>query len=147
MAPSYFGPRPLAMAPQVNLMRACFPQLVCAWRGDRATWTGPVAPVDLATRYTIRIEYIFREDPRVTVREPKLRRLPDGTPIPHIYPGELLCLYLPRSGEWNASMSLADTILPWTCLWLFYYEIWHATGVWMGGGEHPRPKILNRRRS
>jgi len=34
-------------------------------------------------------------------------------------------------------MSLADTILPWASLWFFYYEIWLATGEWVGGGEHP----------
>ncbi len=34
-------------------------------------------------------------------------------------------------------MTLADTILPWASLWLFYYEVWLATGEWVGGGEHP----------
>ncbi|EKK00114.1 hypothetical protein RBSH_04450 [Rhodopirellula baltica SH28] len=22
-------------------------------------------------------------------------------------------------------------------MWLMYYEFWHATGEWLGGGEHP----------
>ena len=34
-------------------------------------------------------------------------------------------------------MWIADTILPWTSLWLYFYELWHATGQWLGGGEHP----------
>jgi hypothetical protein len=34
-------------------------------------------------------------------------------------------------------MRIADTIVPWLILWLFYYEIWHVTGEWKGGGVHP----------
>jgi hypothetical protein len=34
-------------------------------------------------------------------------------------------------------MVLADTIIPLASLWLFYYEVWFATGEWLGGGEHP----------
>jgi hypothetical protein len=35
-------------------------------------------------------------------------------------------------------MLLADTILPWTSEWLFYYELWSVNGYeWLGGGiEH-----------
>jgi hypothetical protein len=34
-------------------------------------------------------------------------------------------------------MKIATTIIPWLSLWLYYYEVWHATGEWMGGGiEH-----------
>jgi len=31
---------------------------------------------------------------------------------------------------------MGRTILPWTSLWLHFYEIWLVTGVWHGGGEH-----------
>lgn len=35
-------------------------------------------------------------------------------------------------------MSIADTIVPWTSLWLHHYEIWLATGIWCGKNEeHP----------
>lgn len=34
-------------------------------------------------------------------------------------------------------MRIANTILPWTSLWLYYYEIWLGTGKWEGGGDHP----------
>jgi hypothetical protein len=53
-----------------------------------------------------------------------------------VYSSGDLCLYLP--GEWNESMLLAATILPWTSQWLFYYELWLITGHWMGTGhDHP----------
>lgn len=32
-------------------------------------------------------------------------------------------------------MLIANTIVPWTSEWLFYYEIWLATGQWHGGGH------------
>ena len=34
-------------------------------------------------------------------------------------------------------MKIALTIVPWLSLWLFYYEVWRATGTWYGGGTHP----------
>jgi len=30
-------------------------------------------------------------------------------------------------------------------LWLFYYEIWLATGEWCGGGVHPEKRIPYRK--
>lgn len=38
---------------------------------------------------------------------------------------------------WTGDMLIADTIVPWTCEWLIYYEIWLAIGEWYGGGEEP----------
>jgi hypothetical protein len=36
-------------------------------------------------------------------------------------------------------MAVADTTVPWTALWLYHYEVWHATGEWLGGGiDHHR---------
>lgn len=34
-------------------------------------------------------------------------------------------------------MLLADTYVPWTMEWLVDFELWLATGEWLGGGEHP----------
>jgi hypothetical protein len=27
--------------------------------------------------------------------------------------------------------------VPWTALWLFYFEEWLVSNEWKGGGEHP----------
>ena len=35
-------------------------------------------------------------------------------------------------------MRLDQTIVPWTTLWLFYFEEWLASDDWKGGGMHPR---------
>ena len=121
-------------------MSATFPQLRCSWRGTRATWTGPVQPTALSREYIIRVVYSTGEAPKVVVLQPLLQRRSDGSLIPHVYPGDLPCLYLPRSGEWLPTMAIGETIIPWVCLWLFHYELWHATGNWFGGGIHPTSK-------
>jgi hypothetical protein len=36
-------------------------------------------------------------------------------------------------------MFIAETIVPWACEWLAYYEIWKATGHWSGDQEPPPP--------
>ena len=46
-----------------------------------------------------------------------------------------LCLYYP--GEWNSTMNISDTIIPWISEWLYYFEFWSITGKWCGGGKHP----------
>ena len=48
-----------------------------------------------------------------------------------------LCLYHPKKFEWDRGTSIAENLIPWTCEWLFYYELWLGNGVWYGGGEHP----------
>ena len=34
-------------------------------------------------------------------------------------------------------MYVADFIPPWVSTWLYFYEVWYATGNWHGGGTHP----------
>jgi hypothetical protein len=51
-----------------------------------------------------------------------------------------LCLYQPKYREFRSSDFISDTIIPWISLWLYYYEKWHVTGKWLGGGEHPNLK-------
>ncbi|MFG1635413.1 hypothetical protein ACGFKX_11315 [Pseudonocardia alni] len=49
-----------------------------------------------------------------------------------MYSADEPCLYY--GDEWNDTKLLASTILPWASEWLQFYELWHATGVWLGGG-------------
>lgn len=87
--------------------------------------------------YTVEVSYRLGDSPNVYVLDPALKkRAGSDEPIPHMYSATRLCLYLPRAGEWNKGMYLSQTILPWTSLWLYYYEVWHATGEWLGGGVH-----------
>jgi hypothetical protein len=98
---------------------------------------GFVQPTDWSERYLCRLYYELGEPPSMRVIRPRLYRRDEETPIPHMYDQERLCLYLPGSGEWSSLKLLAHTIIPWTSLWLHYYELWHITGEWLGFGHEP----------
>lgn len=72
------------------------------------------------------------------VQNPALRPRSASESIPHLYRDGSLCLFYPPGEEWHPSRHVSRTTIPWTVLWLVYYETWHATGTWFGGGLHPR---------
>jgi hypothetical protein len=82
--------------------------------------------------------YFRDQHPDVYVANPKLELFPGEKKLPHVYNTEdqCLCLYYRKGREWNGSMYLAETIIPWTSEWLLHYEFWLATGSWHGGGIH-----------
>lgn len=126
------------MTAQGIAMRASWPGFKLEYcRCNRAVWTGKISPSSLSGEYLVELSYKVGGAPKVSILSPALRPREDGEDIPHVYPGNILCLYLPKAREWNPSMRLSDTIVPWAALWLYYYEVWHSTGVWAGGGEHP----------
>jgi hypothetical protein len=106
-------------------------------RRNKLQWRMAVQPTPLSDRYDLRFTYSLEKAPRVFVVQPELQQLSDE-PIPHMYSDGSLCLYLPGSGEWDRSMLLSDTNIPWACEWLYFYELWLGTGTWCGGGHHPR---------
>jgi hypothetical protein len=107
-------------------------------------------PTPLSRQYGIRIAYQLDSLPRIVVDSPNLRELADGRRIPHVYEQDpaRLCLYQPKRGEWTSRMLIDQTFVPWTALWLFYFEDWLTTNEWRGGGEHPpqKPDETTRRR-
>ena len=107
------------------------------------TWTWQIAPSPLSRTYTLHVKFKERDVPKVFVDQPDLVKLADGRKIPHVY-GESptqLCLYLPSSGEWRSSMLLANTVIPWAALWLYFFEEWLASDDWKGGGVHPTDAV------
>jgi hypothetical protein len=114
-------------------------------RAGRLRWTFETRPSVLGRSYQARIDYWQGRIPKVFVDSPDLLALVDGRKLPHVYgsrPVEL-CLYYPRHYEWKPWMRLDETIVPWTILWLYYFEIWLDTGEWKGGGRHPTPKTCH----
>lgn len=99
--------------------------------------TGELRPSLLSATYTVNIRQRGGDSPEVRVLKPELRRRPNGEKIPHMYSQERLCLFLPGSREWRPHNPIALTVLPWASMWLYFYELWHATGEWLGGGVHP----------
>ena len=129
---------PITVALQALGLKHMFPESKTKLNKNVAlSWTGQIQPSSLSQRYTVNIRYKLGERPRVTVVAPKLISR-NGGKIPHLFPGEELCLFRYKYFEWNSSMSLAETIAPWTALWLLHYEVWLATGKWCGSNEeHP----------
>ena len=88
---------------------------------------------------------LYRVMPLVRVLRPCL--IPnwdarDEAPLPHVYfqPPDIrlspLCLFDPKAREWDSSMFISRTTVGWAVRWLAAYEIWEATGLWIGGGRH-----------
>lgn len=137
MAAKYFRSKQLTVMQQVLRMKTLHPQFSVSIGSCRAVWTGVVVPSSLSEGYIVQVIYDQGRSPHISVLSPKLRRREDGKRIPHTYPGDYLCLYFPPAREWHANKFIADTIIPWISLWLFYYEGWLATDEWHGGGiEH-----------
>lgn len=121
---------------QAGYLKRRFPSSEFSLHRDLLTWIGEITPSPMGAIYTVRLRYKLKNRPGVQILDPPLKRR-DNLPIPHVFKGNKLCLFRFKYGEWNARRPLSETILPWTSLWLFYYEIWLITGVWHGGGEHP----------
>lgn len=136
-----FGSRkPLTAAQQFVNLRS---NPICSGDGElsagRLTWRYSASPFPLSRDYDIRVE--FRQNGRtaVFVDGPDLHALAEGRNIPHLYSERppKLCLYLPGTSEWRPWMRLDQTVVPWTALWLFYFEEWLGSDDWKGGGVHP----------
>ena len=105
-------------------------------RGKRLIASGKVHPLDITAEYLLELRYQIGERPRVFVLDPAIQRR-GGERAEHMYGDSEPCVYLPKSGEWSADKLLAETLVPWTMLWLVFYETWLVTGIWDGGGVHP----------
>lgn len=102
-------------------------------------WYFEATPSPLSRTYVLRIEYRQGDTPKVYVERPNLKLLANGRRLPHVYQQDpaRLCLYLPRTYEWQPWMRIDNTIVPWAILWLFYFEEWLSSDEWKGGGEDP----------
>lgn len=105
----------------------------------RLSWRFACQPTPMARLYQVQIDYTQGDRPVVTVLDPDLSVLADGRRIPHVYTETpmRLCLYLPKARQWHPSLRLDETIVPWTYLWLDYFEEWLWSNEWKGGGIHP----------
>jgi len=116
---------------------------ICPGQGilnrGKLTWEFSVRPTPLSRKYQLRINYKQGDTPKVFVDKPDLTSLAKGEDIPHVYQQKptQLCLYLPGTGEWSSEQWIFKTIVPWSVLWLYFFEDWLATGEWKGGGKHP----------
>lgn len=102
-------------------------------------WHFDALPSPLGRSYQIEISLSKHEAfPDVFVRSPNIEVLAAGRELPHVYHEPLrLCLFQPAKNQWHKGLRLDETIVPWTVLWLYYFEDWLVNDEWRGGGDHP----------
>lgn len=82
-------------------------------------WEGVLQPRDASPQYHIRIQYRGLKTPVVTVLSPAL--VPRAK---HTYRNGSLCLFYLPDRSWTPGSLIAETIVPWTAVWLYCYEFW-----------------------
>ena len=134
-----FRRRRISARDQAARIRAAFPRFRAWAEGSTVRAEGDIQPSELSAVYRVGIEYELGLTPDVRVLSPAIKTRDDRTSIPHMYDQERLCLYMPWRREWSSCMPLGRAVIPWTAEWLFYYELWHVTGEWLGGGHETTP--------
>jgi hypothetical protein len=129
--------RDRSIAEQIASMKSKFPLFSVKFTSHCSMKViGNIRPTSRSIVYEFELKYNLVDKPKIRIVSPALRKNFNDDEIPHLYPGELLCLFRPKYGEFKRTDFLSDTIIPWTSLWLYHYEVWHMTGQWLGGGEH-----------
>lgn len=127
----------LSVAIQAHHLKQRFPESVArTYCNSKLSWFGRLQPSILSRAYEIRMDYRINERPDVRIVAPVLQKH-NQLSIPHLFSDGTLCLFRYKYYEFDGSLIIADTIIPWTSLWLYYYEIWLFSGEWLGLGEHP----------
>ena len=125
------------MFSRANEVKRLFPSSKVRCKCGKLEVILSLKPTDVSVDYKVRlVVQQGRKSVDVFVEEPRINLYENGKKVPHIYSNGSLCLYYPEYQEWNYRDSWAETLIPWTSLWLFYYEIWKDTGNWLGGGIH-----------
>lgn len=134
--PSRSSPRPANIGLQKAALVRQYPTSTVSTSRTELVWYGSLTPNGFSRTYEVVVAHqIEGPPPLVYVAKPRLR-LVNGLRLPHVYPLNTLCLYY-GTREWNSSMLIANTLVPWTAEWLAHYEVWLATaGEWHGGGVH-----------
>jgi len=117
-----------------------YPDTVCYIRHGVLTWKGSICPTALSRTYQVTVTYKIGFRPQVIVTADYLPGL-DRPDFPHKFTIDQennsvkICLHLRH--EFDSTELISDCIIPWAAEWLYFYEIWLATGEWCGGGKHP----------
>ena len=130
----------LSIVQQKGLLEKEYPNSVVSFVGhSKIVWNYQLKPTELSSFYSIKLVF-DGISPEVFVVNPNpLQKASGESKLPHVYDQkkQQLCLYWK---DWDRTMPLSKTIVPWIADWLFYYEIWLYTGIWEGGGLHPGKK-------
>lgn len=112
-----------------------FPGFRYQWKRNNIVWSGSLRPTFESPEYSARIVHKFNSSPKVFIDAPSINPKAE-----HLYSDRSLCLYYPKEWSWSSERKLATSIVPWTALWLYYYEIWLFCGEWLGPSVHGESK-------
>ena len=121
----------LNLAQQALTLRNVYPDSSVRLGPNSLTWRGRLRPSALSREYLTEVSLMAGRNPVVNVVDPALEPNAEGF-LPHIWEDGSLCLN--TAGQWSPKMHLVDTTLPWASEWLFHYEVWKGTGIWLGDG-------------
>ena len=93
-----------------------------------------LSPSENSIKYQIEIKFKNNGFPTAYMINPAIEKV-DGKPPKHLYKQDKtgrrpLCVFDPKTDEWNGTMLIAETFIPWVLTWLNAYEFWQITGVW-----------------
>ncbi|NCD70961.1 hypothetical protein [Mucilaginibacter agri] len=137
---NYFNNSLLTAKPlsqQAQAIRLKWPGFTVGISGNKLKAIGDLQPTSRSLVYKVQVLYQLGDMPDIILLNPKIETNFKGDMPEHLYSEQRLCLYRPIYGEFKPSDLVSETILPWTSLWLYHYEVWHIVGEWLGGGEHP----------
>ena len=130
----------ISIANQFAKIKSEYPQFKSSIVKDVLFVKGVIKPTPRSVDYRFKLQYRVGNRPKIKITNPELKRNSKNEKIPHVYTENEICLYYPNYKEFDSNHFVADYIIPWISLWLYYYEIWHLTGEWLGGGMHPQIK-------
>jgi len=135
----YRRQRPIDLSAQLHYLKSAYPKSTGTAHGKVLEWASWVTPSPFSERYRIDLRYERGTPPEVWAKEPDLKLMANGKDLPHVYNQDTqrLCLYHPDYEEWEPTILLSRTVVPWAVLWFYYFEIWLVTGEWPGNGKHP----------
>lgn len=97
--------------------------------------------------YVVKITYKYTDKfPKAWLLDPDLEKV-EGKYPHHKYECDnaghpRLCVYYPAYKEWNSTMDIATSFIPWVVTWLNTYEYWLITGKWI---YDELPRAVSRR--
>jgi hypothetical protein len=115
-------------------IRTRYPAFRYKVSGGLLVCKGELRPTPVSQVFAVEVRYHAGKWPRAFVPGGQLQPLKPEGRIPHSYGPTEPCLFYPHIQSWHSDMKLADTLIPWLCVWLAFYEMWRATGKWYGGG-------------
>lgn len=126
------------LARQAAILRQRFPDSKLTLKCGKLLWEARLRPTPLSHEYLVRLAYSMRFYPTMKILDDL--QIDWAKPPPHLYRDQSICLH--DRPDWDSTMLLADTIVPWTSEWLAHFELWSIGGVWYGDEAQPPPSVV-----